>query len=148
MGDTESGTVNGQPRVHTDRLMWGKEGAPRRMPLRWGVVLWGNSRVEIYDVLLEACRWMIVALCIWDIPVGPAQRTTNTRALSYHWEIHFLAALLYFPLPRADAGGLLFEKGIGASWVCLKLFFIKVSLLTYSPPSVWRAKFKVVCWIL
>ncbi len=65
-----------------------------------------------------------------------AERTTNTQVLLYHWENNFLIALRYFPLPLAHTGGLLFVKGIGVSCVCLKLFFIKVFLLTYSPPSV------------
>lgn len=70
---------------------------------------------------------MIVALCMWDILVGLAQiqqrELGNTRVLSYHWEIHFPTAVTYFPLSQADTGGLLFEKGIEVSCVCLKYYF-------------------------
>lgn len=52
---------------------------------------------------------------MWDILVGLAQiqqRELETRVLSYHWVIHVLTAAPYFPLPLADTGGLLFERGI------------------------------------
>lgn len=120
--ESETGMANGRARVHTERWMWGEEGVPVLMPLYWGAAL-----AEIYDVLVEVCSWMMVALRLWVILVALAQ-LGNALVLSYRREIHLLAEMPYFPLPQADAGGLSSERGC----VCSKYY----SLLEYRNRSL------------
>ena len=83
MGETETGTTNGWPRVHTDRLMWVEEGARVRMPFGCCLV---KKWIEDWDLwCLVRGAWMndcfpvYVGYTCWACS-NSAERTWKHRA--------------------------------------------------------------------